>query len=351
MIGQRSKLSRKAKNFFVINIYGIFHYKDSAVLVDGRMILINDVISTEISEGYLLKKKNRTNKNKGKINKSGKSTGKESRYINVDIRRELIEEVGGKCANPGCPSLITEFHHLDEWSIWKTHDSKRMIAICPNCHSYAHKRGTKLTNNELLQWKANAGKRNNTKAFPVFVTPSDETLFRFGNFKFKDNTKAFAVGSSNIEITVDDNGVVFINIIMFDSNGETVVEVKSNTVITTRDDVNFEVLLSGHIRVTTNLSNGIIPEWAVVNFKENNIQLPDSVTLLEIVVKAPGEVTVQGLIQTERKVYYITENKIYFTVEGGTEVADFSAVVHSLASFFNQSDVFESKQFDFFASR
>lgn len=296
-----------------------------------------------------MKKKNRTNKNKGTTYKSGKTTGKESRYIKAEIRRELIKEVGGKCANPGCPSLITEFHHLDEWSIWKSHDSNRMIAICPNCHSYAHKKGTKLTDNELLQWKANAGKRNSTTAYPVYVTPSDETLFRFGNFKFKGNTKAFAVGKSNIGITVDDNGVIFINITMLDSAGKKLVEVKSSTVITTRNDVNFEVVLSGHIRVTTNLSNGIIPEWAVVNFKENSIDLPDTVTLLEIVVKAPGEVIVQGLIQSERKVYYITENKIYFTVEGSTTVADF-AVVHSLITYFNQSEVLESKQFDFFAS-
>ena len=51
-----------------------------------------------------------------------------------EIKKHLIKESGNKCANPGCSNFLTEFHHIKEWVIYKTHDQKHMIAICPACH-------------------------------------------------------------------------------------------------------------------------------------------------------------------------------------------------------------------------
>jgi hypothetical protein len=32
-------------------------------------------------------------------------------------KRLLVEQEGGKCANPGCPHVITQLHHIQEWHV------------------------------------------------------------------------------------------------------------------------------------------------------------------------------------------------------------------------------------------
>ena len=46
-------------------------------------------------------------------------------------KKQLIEEAGGKCANPGCSHWRTHIHHIKHWQVYKAHDTNHMIAVCP----------------------------------------------------------------------------------------------------------------------------------------------------------------------------------------------------------------------------
>ena len=52
-----------------------------------------------------------------------------SRNAKKSIKNQLIEEAAGKCANPGCPNRLVQFHHIREWAVCRTHDAAHMIAI------------------------------------------------------------------------------------------------------------------------------------------------------------------------------------------------------------------------------
>jgi hypothetical protein len=54
--------------------------------------------------------------------------------IKRGIRKRLLREAGGKCANPGCMNVRAQIHHIMEWYIYGTHDPNHMIAVCPTCH-------------------------------------------------------------------------------------------------------------------------------------------------------------------------------------------------------------------------
>ncbi len=64
--------------------------------------------------------------------------------VPAKIKKALIKEAGGKCANPGCPHALTEIHHIKERCVYKTHDQSHMIAICPNCHDAVTRGGLRM---------------------------------------------------------------------------------------------------------------------------------------------------------------------------------------------------------------
>jgi hypothetical protein len=57
----------------------------------------------------------------------------------VDVRALVLHEVGFKCANPVCRTILTyEIHHLDLVSEGGTDTPDNLIALCPNCHTLHH---------------------------------------------------------------------------------------------------------------------------------------------------------------------------------------------------------------------
>lgn len=59
-----------------------------------------------------------------------------------------------KCANPRCNNYRTHIYHIKEWSVYKTHDSEHMIAVCLSCHDGIHYRKLKIDDETIYRWKS-----------------------------------------------------------------------------------------------------------------------------------------------------------------------------------------------------
>src|SRR5438270_731527 len=73
--------------------------------------------------------------------------------VPAETKRALVEEAGGKCANPGCANRLTELHHIKKWAIYETHDAGHMIALCPACHDQVERGPLRISDEDLYRWK------------------------------------------------------------------------------------------------------------------------------------------------------------------------------------------------------
>ncbi len=44
---------------------------------------------------------------------------KKRQKIKPVIQRQIIEEAGNKCANPGCTNWRVHLHHIEHWAIYR----------------------------------------------------------------------------------------------------------------------------------------------------------------------------------------------------------------------------------------
>jgi hypothetical protein len=61
-----------------------------------------------------------------------------SRAVPKDIKRVVVNRSGGMCAVSGCGAEMEVIHHVDRYSEYKTHDAKRMHALCDAHHELIH---------------------------------------------------------------------------------------------------------------------------------------------------------------------------------------------------------------------
>lgn len=73
--------------------------------------------------------------------------------VGKKVLEQLKREARGKCANPGCPTHRTHIHHIREWYVYRTHDAKHMIAVCPTCHDQIHHGDLSITDETIYRWK------------------------------------------------------------------------------------------------------------------------------------------------------------------------------------------------------
>src|SRR5262249_4117526 len=99
--------------------------------------------------------------------------------VSPDIKLALYLEAGNKCANPGCPNVMVEFHHIQQWHVYQTHDQAHMIAICPTCHSHAHYGQLKIDDETIRSWKA-IDRPPSTRGH-IYVEPGEECRILLGS--------------------------------------------------------------------------------------------------------------------------------------------------------------------------
>ena len=120
-----------------------------------------------------------------------------NRRVKPKLRKALIEEAGGKCANPGCSAWQTHLHHIKEWAVYKTHDAAHTIAVCPTCHDAIHHGRLKIDDATLYTWKR-IKRPAAPKVARISVEPSSELMLRLGSLCLStSNTSATIFELSN----------------------------------------------------------------------------------------------------------------------------------------------------------
>jgi len=236
--------------------------------------------------------------------------------ISKTQKRQLVQEAGGKCANPGCSRWRTHIHHIQQWSVYKADDSDHMIAVCPSCHDEIHYGGG--INDELLyKWKKIPRNHHTDIAGHIYVEPSTEIRVLTGSMCVTTDTEAavFKLSNSNkFTFKVSGDGDIFLaNCTIKDLSGAYLVRAFDNHFKIKRDKIITVDQRTGKIRVTVLDANRYLPAWtlkimwrALPDFVHNN-----RTTVFDLEVIRPGVVRLQGVFVADDAVLAITDEKIY----------------------------------------
>ncbi|MGX1166606.1 hypothetical protein AB7M16_002872 [Bradyrhizobium sp. USDA 372] len=223
----------------------------------------------------------------------------ETRHIPRPIKRRLIDEAGGKCANPGCPNTKVQFHHIKHWAVYKAHNSEDMIAICPSCHDAAHHGKLKIPDETLFRWKG---------AFPLtgvvsdvlFVEPATEVGLLAGTIVLSTTNQsliAFELSNLNtLAFRLEDGDIMLVRARLRDLTGQEVLRVSDNRVRVCRDkDVSFE-RRPGRVRIEMPSTDRYVYPLMIKQMRvvEPNYAT-DRITALDLEVWKPGLVKVRGV--------------------------------------------------------
>lgn len=230
--------------------------------------------------------------------------------IPIKIRRELVEQAGGKCANPGCPNRLIEFHHIQEWAIYHTHDENHMIALCPSCHDSVDRGKLTISDEEIYSWKGIQRNSAAPYAGSIFVEPMTNPMLRMGfiGFRGPDGVTIVEVANQRISMAVRENELAFLNLKLVDPDGNLLVDVVDNYVRQRSPEVSVESR-AGRWRVRGD-ALGILPKWAMDCLTPHGFETSVAgMDLLDIEVTAPGEVGVSGVwVDDQRAVISNREN-------------------------------------------
>ena len=121
---------------------------------------------------------------------------KQQRNVPKSLKAQLIKDAGDKCANPGCSNWRVHLHHIKHWAVYKTHDGKHMIAICPSCHDAVHT--SRIDDETLYRWKSISRPAANEIRDHLYVEPSPEIRCLTGSMcVLADSTNALVFTLSN----------------------------------------------------------------------------------------------------------------------------------------------------------
>ncbi|MCT9852858.1 HNH endonuclease signature motif containing protein [Priestia megaterium] len=237
------------------------------------------------------------------------------------LKQKLIEEAGNKCANPGCANYRTHIHHIQEWSVYKTHDGDHMIAICPSCHDEVHYGRLKIDDKTVYEWKGI--KRKSTNRDQLFIEPDYESKLFLGSIAVtgQQGVTAFELTKSNkLSYKLIDEDIFLMNLNICNLKGEEIIKVIQNHVKYKEDEsIKFE-RRPGRFKVTTTRPLDFIPLWAIKKMleMERPYKIENGIlTIIDLEVVAPGEVRAQGIWAEFDRIILITDTSLNFIVPGG----------------------------------
>lgn len=241
-----------------------------------------------------------------------------SRNVPAAIKKKVLNQASNQCANPGCPYRITEIHHIKEWAIYKTHDEKDMIALCPNCHASVHRGELRIDDETLYEWKKISN--NNVEVGNIFIKPAIESKLVLGSFSVMASgvTKVFKLSKNNeLEMNIDEDYIFLVGLKISNAKGKVIFKVKNN--ITFKQDNKLKLLSrQGKILLTSPIKNEYIPnwlEWQIRKFAPEAI-IDNKITLLDIEVIKPGVLKIKGLWQIKDSAYLLTDKNNYYLNKG-----------------------------------
>ena len=236
------------------------------------------------------------------------------RKVPPQVKTQLIEEAGRKCANPGCSNWRVHLHHIRQWSVYKSHDGKHMIAICPSCHDSVHHAG--IDDETLYRWKRISRPATTEIVDHLYVEPSTTIKVLTGSiYVTTDRPDALVFNLSNnnhFGFRVEDDKIFLSHCLIRDLGGAVLVRAKSNHFRLIDSDRVGISRRTGRIRVTVHEADKYFPDWigimwrAVPEFTLNN-----EVAAFDIEVIEPGIVRLRGVFVAPDSVFAITDDKIW----------------------------------------
>lgn len=234
--------------------------------------------------------------------------------IKKDMKEKLVQEAGMKCANPGCSNYRVHIHHIQEWAIYKTHDERHMIAICPTCHDEVHFGKLKIDDATIYQWKNIKRTKNNRDQ--LFIEPDLDSKLLLGSIAFTGPSGLIVFELSNnskLGFKLIDDDIFLVNLSILDLKNKEVLKIAENHVkYSLNDKIQYE-RRPGRIRVTTSNTLNFVPLWSLPQMLSMNFTLDKGIlTLLDIEVLRPGLVKVEGFWAESNTVVIITDEKLAF---------------------------------------
>lgn len=110
------------------------------------------------------------------------------RKVKPTLKRRLVAEAGGKCANPGCANQRVEIHHIQHWAVYRVHDPEHMIAVCPACHDQIHNGSLPIDDDTIYAWKGIEHPERPERISQLFVEPSINLRIRAGALSFESDS-------------------------------------------------------------------------------------------------------------------------------------------------------------------
>ena len=229
------------------------------------------------------------------------------------IKRLLIDESGGKCANPGCPNQLLELHHIREWHIYETHDAAHMIAVCAACHDHVDRGELQLSDVELYRWKGID--RTTPTSTHLFIEPGPPPLLILGSLAAQGDSGLVVFdfsGNHRLSFAVVDGDIMLLNVKVSTADGRPLLDVVEGYV-RQRDPRLRLRHRPGRIQVPISLASPAIPGWA----RERLLSYEplfgiQGLDLLGLHVLEPGVVKATGVWIGKDKGVVITDEAAYF---------------------------------------
>jgi HNH endonuclease len=215
------------------------------------------------------------------------------------LKKQLVADAGGKCANPGCPAYRTHIHHIQRWSVYETHDGEHMVAVCPTCHDAIHNGPLLIDDATVRRWKGI--ERAQAERDHVYVEPAEAPKLLLGTIAFMGTDAGVTVfelgASSKLSFRLTNGDIMLLNLSVSTLARREVLQVIDGHVRHQADESIRYERVPGHIRLTTALTSEYIPTWAVKQMRrhEPDFASDDRLTLLDLEVLEPGVVRVQGV--------------------------------------------------------
>ena len=238
---------------------------------------------------------------------------KHGRHIPKVVTEHLLEECNGRCANPGCQNTRVQFHHIQHWAVYRAHDSKHMIAVCPTCHDACHHGQLQITDDTLYAWKKTSNTSDNLYG-SVNAEPGQTTKLLIGTFAMAQieerNTKVFQFSQGNqLDFSVEDSWLT-VSTKITDLYGNTILRVKNNKLTLKNNGEASLMQRPGKFTVTVPAKKFHLPAYALFAMRnqDKNYGKDDQITALDLEVTKPGHIRVKGFWIDNNRTIVVTED-------------------------------------------
>lgn len=245
-----------------------------------------------------------------------------TRNIPARIKQKLVEEAGGKCANPGCSNIRVDQHHIREWAVYKAHDSDHMIAICPACHDAVHHGQLRINDSTLYQWKGIERLQTGTRRAHLYVEPSRDLTLLAGTIHLRTRNQeqvVFEISSTNrVQFRIVDSELLFVSCVVEDNNGTEVVRISDNYILARScSDVTLQSR-PGEFVVKVPCNSQYIRDELVDRMRQHDPRfgMDGEVVMLGAEVVCPGAIRIRGIWNRRDSAIIITDRLFSFASIG-----------------------------------